>query len=122
MSFDQSIVLKIFISEKSFESNFDQDPLPLYRVLKGWRYTGETSVLKTLSRLKLKFPPKNLHLMNNDRSGLDTSTSWPDVQLSLISVTPGVDGGLVYRRCSSLLMGNTVDGLLMTDDTLPCIL
>ena len=36
--------------------------------------------------------------MNNDRSGLDTSTSWPDVQLSLISVTPGVDGGLVYRR------------------------
>jgi len=38
------------------------------------------------------------------RSGLDTSTSWPDVQLSLISVTPGVDGGLVYRR--SLNMGS----------------
>ena len=57
--------------------------------------------------------------MNNlaiDRSGLDTSTSWPDVQLSLISVTPGVDGGLVYRRCSTLLIGSVVGGLLMTDD------
>ena len=51
--------------------------------------------------------------MKNDRSGLDTNTSWPDVQLSLISVTPGVDGGLVYRRCSSLLMENTVDDSLM---------
>ena len=39
------------------------------------------------------------------------------MQLSLISVTPGVDGGLVYRRCLSLLMGNVVGGLLMTDDT-----
>ena len=46
VSFDQSIVLKIFISEKSFESNFDQDPLPLYRVLKEWRYTGEISVFE----------------------------------------------------------------------------
>jgi len=32
------------------------------------------------------------------RSGLDHSTSWPDIQLNLISLTPGVDGGLVYRR------------------------
>ena len=31
------------------------------------------------------------------RTGLDPSTSWPDVQLNLISVTPGIDGGLVYR-------------------------
>lgn len=38
--------LKIMISEKSFESKFDQDPLPLYRVLKGWQYTGETSVFE----------------------------------------------------------------------------
>ena len=38
------------------------------------------------------------------RSGLDPSTSWPDIQLNLISVTPGVDGGLVYRR--SLNMGD----------------
>jgi len=32
------------------------------------------------------------------RSGLDSTTTWPDIQLNLISVTPGVDGGLVYRR------------------------
>lgn len=38
------------------------------------------------------------------RSGLDPSTSWPDVQLSLISVTPGVDAGLIYRN--SLNMGD----------------
>ena len=30
------------------------------------------------------------------RTGLDQSTSWPDIQLNLISVTPGIDGGLVY--------------------------
>ena len=58
--------------------------------------------------------------MNNDRSGLDASTSWPDVQLSLISVTPGVDGGLVYRRYVLII----VDGecsrwfTYMTDDIL----
>merc|ERR1719244_558883 len=38
------------------------------------------------------------------RSGLDPSTSWPDVQLNIISVTPGVDAGLVYRR--SINMNN----------------
>ena len=32
------------------------------------------------------------------RTGLDQSTSWPDIQLNLISVTPGIDGGLVYRH------------------------
>jgi len=32
------------------------------------------------------------------RTGLDKSTSWPDIQLNLISVTPGIDGGLVYRN------------------------
>jgi len=32
------------------------------------------------------------------RTGLDSSSSWPDIQLNLISVTPGVDAGLVYRH------------------------
>lgn len=36
------------------------------------------------------------------RSGLDHNTSWPDIQLSLISLTPAVDGGLVYRRSLNL--------------------
>jgi len=38
------------------------------------------------------------------RSGQDTSSSWPDIQINLISVTPGIDGGLVYRN--SLNMGD----------------
>ena len=36
------------------------------------------------------------------RSGLDSNTSWPDIQLSLISLTPAVDGGLIYRRSLNL--------------------
>jgi len=32
------------------------------------------------------------------RTGLDPATSWPDIQLNLIAVTPGIDGGLVYRH------------------------
>ena len=32
------------------------------------------------------------------RTGLDTETSYPDIQLYMLTVTPGVDGGLVYRR------------------------
>ena len=53
------------------------------------------------------------------RSGLDTSTSWPDVQLSLISVTPGVDAGLVYRRWSYdyLYAGGEDDDDDVTADT-----
>merc|ERR1712130_1049990 len=38
------------------------------------------------------------------RSGLDPNTKWPDVQLNLISITPGIDAGLIYRR--SLNMNN----------------
>ena len=36
------------------------------------------------------------------RTGLDPDTNWPDVQLSLISLTPAIDGGLVYRRSLNL--------------------
>ena len=32
------------------------------------------------------------------RTGLDPSTAWPDVQLNMISVTPGIDSGLVYKH------------------------
>ena len=36
------------------------------------------------------------------RTGLDQETSWPDIQLNLISLTPAIDGGLVYRRSLNL--------------------
>jgi len=32
------------------------------------------------------------------RTGLDQSTTWPDIQINLLAVTPGIDGGLVYRH------------------------
>ena len=36
------------------------------------------------------------------RTGLDPDTAWPDIQLSMISLTPAIDGGLVYRRSLNL--------------------
>ena len=36
------------------------------------------------------------------RTGLDPTTSYPDIQLYMLTVTPGVDGGLVYRRSLNL--------------------
>ena len=36
------------------------------------------------------------------RTGLDSETQWPDIQLSMISVTPAIDGGLVYRNSLNL--------------------
>ena len=36
------------------------------------------------------------------RTSLDQETSWPDIQLNLISLTPAIDGGLVYRRSLNL--------------------
>jgi len=38
------------------------------------------------------------------RTGLDPSTSWPDLQLEMIAITPGIDGGMGYRH--SLNMGD----------------
>lgn len=36
------------------------------------------------------------------RTGLDSETQWPDIQLSMISVTPAIDGGLIYRNSLNL--------------------
>ena len=36
------------------------------------------------------------------RSGLEADAAWPDIQLNLISLTPAIDGGLVYRRSLNL--------------------
>ena len=76
--------------------------LPLCLVLKAWLFTGG-HIQSQLKHLKTLWPFGLCCLFpHQSRSGLDSSTSWPDVQLSLISVTPGVDAGLVYRRQNQL--------------------
>ena len=61
-------------------------------------YTNPLNILSYLGRRGPLAAVSGFEGMGMFRTGLDPETSYPDIQLYMLTVTPGVDGGLVYRR------------------------
>ena len=61
-------------------------------------YTNPLNILSYLNRQGPLAAVSGFEGMGMYRTGLDPDSSYPDIQLYMLTVTPGVDGGLVYRR------------------------